>query len=450
MPPTKTRTDPLRLRNQCLDALHELFPEADVGDLRYRINSKFQEHAELSEQLKMLLEHSQMGRKLKKRAGNNEILQPWEMFRSNEYIKAVEYHLRKEFKSLSKSTILGVMAENNNHFTKSRMVLIDINRKSWRHKITSWIFLRPKLEEPRAIPKLGLTGCKELDEELWELGAPSRKEQAASDLAIAIAMNEKQYEQHGALLECECCFGDYTFESMVACCYGHLFCHNCVFNAAKEGVYGQTTSLMREKGTLRCLSSVADPPCDRHVPLDLVSQALPAEILRAMEDKFMEDDIIHSGLPIAKCPFCMYAETDEVPGWAVRRGAAYTTVALALFIASANFLLVLLLALAALSALSYIYLLEVVSAPNALYFEQILSKLINRAVKQKHEKMRGQVFQCRNGSETCGRKSCRSCGKEWKAFHKCFENEEEALRICVENAMAVAIKRTVSIPHGLI
>ena len=93
MPPTETRTDPLRLRNQCLDALHELFPEADVGDLRYRINSKFQENTELSEQLKMLLEQSQMGRKLKKRAGNSETLQPWEMFRSDEYVKAVEYHL---------------------------------------------------------------------------------------------------------------------------------------------------------------------------------------------------------------------------------------------------------------------------------------------------------------------------------------------------------------------
>ncbi|KAK6533863.1 hypothetical protein TWF281_005213 [Arthrobotrys megalospora] len=442
MPPTKTRADPLHSRNQCLDALHELFPEADVGDLRYRINSKFQEHVELSEQLKMLLEQSQMGRKLKKRVGNTEALQPWEMFRSSEYVKAVEYHLRKEFKNLSRSTILGVMAENNNHFIKSRTVLIDINRKSWRHKITSWIFLRPKSEEPKAIPKLGPTGCKELDDELWELGAPGRKEQAASDFALAIAMNEKEYEAVGALLECECCFGDYAFETMVACCDGHLFCHTCILNAAKEGVYGQTTSLMREKATIRCLSSVADPPCTGYVPLALVSQALPADILRAMEDKFTEDDITHCGLPIAKCPFCMYAETDEVPDWVVRKGAAYATIALALFIASANFLLVFLPALAALFALSYVYLLEVVSAPGTLYFEQVVSKLVNRAVKQKHEKIRGQMFQCRNDSEVCGRKSCRNCGKEWKAFHKCFENEEEALRICVENAMAAAIKRT--------
>ncbi|KAF3281681.1 hypothetical protein TWF970_002227 [Orbilia oligospora] len=442
MPPTKTRAESLMLQNQCLDALHELFPEADVGDLRYRINSKFQEHAELSEQLKMLLEHSQMGRKLKKRIGNNETLQPWEMFRSSEYIKAVEYHLRKEFKSLSRSTILGVMAENNNHFTKSRMVLIDINRKSWRHKITSWIFLRPKPEEPRAIPKLGPTGCAELDEELWELNAPSRKEQAASDLALARVVNEREYKECDALLECECCFGDYAFETMVACCFGHLFCHSCVFNAVNEGIYGQTTSLMRERGTIRCLSSVADPPCDQHVPLDLVLQALPVETIRAMEDRFIEDDIIHSGLPIAKCPFCMYAETDEVPDWTVRKGATYTTIALGLFVASANFLLVLFLAFAVLFALSYIYLLEVVSAPNALYFEHVISTLINRAVKQKHEKTRGQVFQCKNDSETCGRKSCRSCRKEWRAFHKCFENEEEALRICVENAMAAAIKRT--------
>ncbi|KAF3922958.1 hypothetical protein ABW20_dc0102014 [Dactylellina cionopaga] len=439
----KTPNAPLATRNRCLEALHEIFPEADVVDLRYLIvNSKFQEHVELPEQLKMLLEQSQMGRKLKTRPGNKEDLQLSERFRSQEYIKAVESNLRKEFKNLSRSTILAVMAENNNHYMNSRTILIEINKKSWRHKIASWIFLRPKSEEPKAIPKLGPTGCKELDEELWELGQSGRVEQVASDLALAQSLNEKQYEETGGLLECECCFGDYAFEMMAACCRGHLFCHVCVTNAAKEGVYGQTTSLIKEKGSIRCLSSIADPPCDSHMPLDLVAQALPEDILRAMEDKFTEDDVTHCGLPIAKCPFCMYAEVDEIPCWTIRRGAAYTSAALVLFLASANFWVVLVPALAALLAVGYIYLFEVFSARETLYIEVVLSGLLTQAVKKRYEMARGQMFQCRNSSSVCRRKSCRNCGKEWKAFHKCFENEEEALRLCVENAMAAAIKRT--------
>ncbi|KAK6337712.1 hypothetical protein TWF696_001195 [Orbilia brochopaga] len=431
----------LRMRNQCLETLHEIFPDADPGDLRYRINSKFQERIELSEQLKMLLEQSQMGRKLKHNVGNNGTLQPWARFRSNEYIKAVESNLRKEFKSLSRSTILAVMAENNNHYMKSRAILIDINKKSWRSKIASWLSLRPKSEEPRAMPRIVATGCKELDDELWELGHADRARQASSDLAIAQDLNEKQYEEAGALLECECCFGDYAFEMMSACCHGHLFCHTCVVNAAKEGVYGQTTSLVKEKGSLRCLSSVADPPCDGYIPLDLVSQALPEEMFRAMEDKFTEDDLAHCGLPMAKCPFCMYAEADEIPTWAVRKGAAYATAALAFILLSASPSIVLIPATAMLLALCYIYMFEVISAHQTVYLEDILLDLTKRAVKQQFEKQREQMFQCRNPT-VCGKKSCRDCGKEWKPFHKCFENEEEALRLCVENAMAAAIKRT--------
>ncbi|EPS40818.1 hypothetical protein H072_5298 [Dactylellina haptotyla CBS 200.50] len=432
---------PRATKNQCLETLHEIFPDADVADLRYRINSKFQEHVELSEQLKTLLEQSQMGRKLKLRAGNVELLKPWEKFRSKEYVRAVEYNLRKDFKNLSRSTILAVMAENNNNYSKSRAILFDINRKSWRSKITSWIFLRPKSEEPKAIPKPGPTGCKELDDELWELGKNVRTEQATFDLAIAQQLNEKQYEETGALLECECCFGDYAFEMMAACCHGHLFCHTCVTNAAKEGIYGQTTSLVKEKGSIRCLSSIADPPCDGYLPLDLVAQSLPEEILRALEDKFTDDNITHCGLPIAKCPFCMYAEVDEVPPWALCKGTVYTSMAITLFLASASLWFVLVPMLAGLLAVGYIYIFEVVSAHEALYVEAMLAKLMARAVKKQYEIKRGQMFQCRN-SALCGKKSCRDCGKEWKAFHKCFENEEEALRLCVENAMAAAIKRT--------
>jgi hypothetical protein len=58
-------------------------------------------------------------------------------------------------------------------------------------------------------------------------------------------------------------------------------------------------------------------------------------------------------------------------------------------------------------------------------------------------KRRGNVFKCQNPD--CGKTSCLSCNRESRPFHKCYEREQDSLRLFVEKAMADAVKRTVSI-----
>lgn len=56
---------------------------------------------------------------------------------------------------------------------------------------------------------------------------------------------------------------------------------------------------------------------------------------------------------------------------------------------------------------------------------------------------RGNVFKCQNPE--CRKTSCLLCSRESKPFHKCYEREQDSLRLFVEKAMADAVKRTVSI-----
>lgn len=58
-------------------------------------------------------------------------------------------------------------------------------------------------------------------------------------------------------------------------------------------------------------------------------------------------------------------------------------------------------------------------------------------------KRRGNVFKCQNPE--CRKISCLLCNRESKPFHKCYEREQDSLRLFVEKAMADAVKRTVSI-----
>ena len=118
------------------------------------------------------------------------------------------------------------------------------------------------------------------------------------DRKLAFLMNEKEYEDEGQKIECGCCFGEVTFEAMVQCLDGHLFCADCLKNYAKEAVYGSA------KAMLMCMTD----GCESTFPVSQLQKALPVHILTKYEDRMQEESLLLAEMEdLVRCPSCDYA-----------------------------------------------------------------------------------------------------------------------------------------------
>ncbi|RPA92125.1 hypothetical protein L873DRAFT_1831224 [Choiromyces venosus 120613-1] len=426
--------------NQAIEILNELFPNVDVDEFRHML-STFSEESRLHVITENLLKKSKDGRV------QSRVVEPWEKFRSEAYIVAAKNVLYKEFKGLAHSTIKAVMAENNFDYARSRLTLMDIAGKSWRFSVTN--FFRGARSVIPSEPTVTATGCKELDAELFALGKPTRDRQVDEDLKIAKLLNEAEHAAASELVECECCFGDYPWTEIASCSDGHFFCHQCLLRSVQEGLYGQGRNLLGEVCSIRCLSCSASPPCTAFVPHELLSVILPPDVLQSLEDKTAAESLERSGLDLARCPFCAYAEVVALEEYRIKRSAkvALLVSVLVLFsIVSLPFVAFLVL------FFTMIFMLGSPPMPretsNAIQWILSLTtfrECVEKSIIRIQRKRRGNFFRC--GNVRCARDSCLECGREWAPFHKCYEKEEDSVRIYVEKAMADAIKRTCPVCH---
>ncbi len=390
-----------------------------------------------------------------------------EKFRSVEYKKAVKAITYHEFKGLSKSTINAVLAEFNHSYTLARPTLVTLSSKSWRFSISS-IFLRRKTTisqeaehhplvvwqstgQGSIVPTLRSTGSAELDKELYEalivpIQQRTRTELEEKDHILALELNNSEAEENEALHDCECCFTSTTFEELSACnAGGHFICFQCVRHSVNEAVFGQgwQRNIDLDAGTLRCVAAMSDD-CNGCVPQELVRRAFSFEksgqdVLRKLDERLTEDSLLKTNLPLIRCPFCSYAEVDELylpetqRSWRLKRmgpSSIYTFVILILGVGMIPFLL------PAFVLFSFLFLLISSKQTFGDYATTHFTNSVTRLRRKRH----GLKFICRN--EACGRGSCISCQKAWSDIHICHESSLLALRTQVELAMSLAIKRT--------
>lgn len=350
----------------------------------------------------------------------------------------------KEFKGLAKSTIKAVMAENNSDYSRSRQTLSEIASKSWRFSFTN--FFRRAAIPPE--PPVVATGCEELDTELFALSKGSREKQIFEDRNIAQLLNEAEHAAASELVECECCYGDYPWDEIAACSEGHFFCHGCLLKSVQEGLYGQGRNLVGEMCSVRCLSSSATPPCEAFVSQDLLEAVLPGDVFQHLEEKAATESLDRSGLDLVRCPFCAYAEVVSPITYRLKRSATVFAIVASVVIGSLIPLALGALLVAAGSvlfacAIQPLFPQNISRGVGEFLTAVSVQRRVERAAKRIGNRKRGALFKCANGR--CERESCIECGKEWAAFHKCFEKEEDSVRIFVEKAMADAVKRTVMI-----
>ncbi|KAH8592950.1 hypothetical protein B0O99DRAFT_516673 [Bisporella sp. PMI_857] len=479
--PIESEPPDLRDLNNSLAALAAIFPDVQVEVFREML-SNFAEESRLEVVTETLLKHKMTWVKGRYRVPSKDKpevarddgaesrghVSVEDKFRSPEYKKAVRTVTYHEFKGLSRSTINAVLAEFNHSYTLAHPTLVTLAAKSWRFSISSLFLRRKTVSSQEAehhplvvwqstgqgsiVPAVKSTGSAELDKELYDtLIAPIQTrlsmEREDKDRLLAVELNSKEAEANEALFDCECCFTAVTFEELTACDKsGHLLCFQCVKHSINESVFGQgwQRNIDFNNGTLRCVAAMSDD-CQGCIPRELVNRAFDddkagREIIQKLDERLVEDNLLKTNLPLIRCPFCSYAEVDElyVPEsqrqWRLSRriGASslYTLVILVLGVGAIPFLL------PAFLLLSFLFLL--VSSRRT--FGDYAVAQVNASVTRLRRKRHGLKFSCQ--SPTCGRSSCISCSKAWSDIHICHESSLLALRTQVELAMSQAIKRT--------
>ncbi|RPA87507.1 hypothetical protein BJ508DRAFT_410273 [Ascobolus immersus RN42] len=421
--------------NEALNHLNDIFPDVDIDVLRQML-STFSEESKLQIVTEALLRDDckeAKGRRGKPRVGP---LQRWERFRSEEYKETVYGLLKIEFKGLPKSSIQAVLAENNYDYRRSKATLQTVASRSWRFSIST--FFRRRKPDPIASVTAPNTGCAELDSEIVELLQPIREQQIAEDNRLSQLLDEAEHAAASELVECETCYGDVTWNRTGCCSEGHFVCYDCLTRAVQQGIYGQGMDLVAEKGSIRCMSA-ASGGCEAVIPRDILERALPQATITALDAKFVAESLDRCKLPLVRCPFCSYGESDELDYYRFRR-APLTILKIILAVTVVG--PIPFIGLIALLLLTFLFLLPMLteSTPKAGTFTHKMRGVLEDSVHRIQRKRRGQRFVCQ--SEQCGKASCLDCQKDWFPFHKCYEDELDGARIYVERAMAEAVKRT--------
>ncbi|KKY21999.1 putative ring finger protein [Diplodia seriata] len=392
-----------------------------------------------------------------------------ERFRNESYKLAVKEALYQEFKGLSHSTIRAVLAECNYSYTQARPTLLALVTKSWRFSVTSFFTRRkpPSAQDhplvawqkpdPRTggalVPRLMLTKSAELNKELYDtLIAPllvkQNEERMVQDRALAEQLNEEEAEAAGEMYDCECCFTPSAFEHMSACDQnGHWICFRCIRFSMNEALYGQgwARSVNTDRLTLNCIAPVSEGQCHGCLPQHSVMRALAEErdgeaTFRKFEERTVTDSLRKSDLPFIQCPFCAYAEVDDVTmpllSWK-RRSRRF----LGIWIVSAAHFLYLkpiYFLVRFLSLFSFFFVTLNYLLPSRFRIDLLSPVLSSR--QRVARRRRGLRFTC--AAPACGRASCLACHKAWRDPHVCHESALASLRTHVENAVSNAVKRT--------
>ena len=468
--------------NNSLVALAAIFPDVQVEVFREMLSS-FDGESRLAVVTETLLKHKMKWARGRYRVMGNEKAQTVrpnaakpddtetvpveEQFRSAEYKKAVKAVTYQEFKCLSRSTINAVLAEHNHSYTLARPTLVVLSSKSWRFSISS-IFMRRKSTlstdtehhplvvwqstgHGSIIPSLKSTGSAELDRELFlSLVLPLQKrslaERVAKDHELALEINMQQAEETNSLNDCECCFTSSPFEQLAACNEGgHFACYLCIRHAVNEAVFGQgwARNIDASTSSLRCLAPMSDDcrGCisEEHIRRAFADDKGGEDILRKLDERLVEDSLLKSQMPLIRCPFCSYAEVDDLYLPEPRRSlriklkgnlSLYTVMILIFGAGMIPFLLPLYL------LFSFLFLI----GSYGQSFSDFANKQLNASITRMRRRRHGLKLTCQN--PRCRRPSCMSCSKAWTDIHICHESSLLSLRTQVELAMSLAIKRT--------
>ncbi|QSL67159.1 hypothetical protein MERGE_001548 [Pneumocystis wakefieldiae] len=286
-------------KNAKLDILNQIFPNIDVECLRNELIQKDDTYLlkSIESLLNIDIESTGVSRlKIGK-------IEPWQRFRSYEYISSVRFQLISEFPDVPSSTINAVMVENNNDYYRSKTVLSRMQGERWWKSLVS--FVRKKRS------RLSHVVCEELSTEMLNLEKNRRDQIVMKDFEHAVQLNWQEYYDKGLLIECGCCFSEYAWETLTYCSEGHIVCKKCLEKTVQEGIYGQGN--LRGQLRIKCIFSNIETVCTGFYSEDTLKNSLPSDLFKAYEDSLKFRCIFDNSCQnLVTCPFCGYAEFIDV------------------------------------------------------------------------------------------------------------------------------------------
>ncbi|RMZ86590.1 hypothetical protein DV736_g6184, partial [Chaetothyriales sp. CBS 134916] len=452
-PPLPDEDPPTEALNNDLAVLADYFPDVQIEVLR-ELLKRFDGDSRLAVSIEQLYKYKlewARGRLQNPPRDPGEPVPPEQQFRNFRYVIETTKLLKNEFSSIKADALGAVMAETNNSYSKARPILCDLhNTTTWNVLVAALGLKRKKTVEdiPSVLldkgkldsrtPRLLATRSPELNTELNKLFLQLHNHRTATDLEaaslqLAQSLNQEEAEMAGSLFECQVCFNDVPFEEVTSCtAEAHFTCLDCVRRTVSEAIFGQgwAQSIRASMGTVNCLAA---SDCPGIIPQPLVRRSVLAqksgnEAWCKFEARLASDSLTKSALPTVTCPFCPYAEADNLHTTATARTLKWR------------------FQLPSLPTIPFILLLELLPTifllliPVAILFPTTLVQAFYAALASLSTKQRTSRFTCLNPS--CGRKSCLKCSKAWHDPHICHEPLILSLRKTVEAARTAAVKRT--------
>ncbi|KAJ3429939.1 e3 ubiquitin-protein ligase [Anaeramoeba flamelloides] len=206
---------------------------------------------------------------------------------NKKYIEQCFRYLKNEFLFLNAGQIKNVMKKNKNRYVPSYKELENKKPSMWNKK------------QKRNRVKIGLDNfCDRMQQEIKFIKEEKRKVDERKDFEFAEKLNDQEYEDMGAKLNCMCCYVPVTFEKMVSCKGGHLFCVDCLHNLVKHAI-GQRKKEIKCPGVEKCEFGFSK---------EMIQKAVPEKTWDLFERLVQESEIKSAGIEnLKKCPNCDYA-----------------------------------------------------------------------------------------------------------------------------------------------
>ncbi|KAJ6236318.1 e3 ubiquitin-protein ligase [Anaeramoeba flamelloides] len=141
-----------------------------------------------------------------------------------------------------------------------------------------------------------------LDERLgYEIKAHQikyKEEMEKNDLELAKKIFNDVNQIKDEKMNCGCCYTTHSFENMVSCKAGHLFCKNCLHSLVK-------TEIGKGSGVIKCPSF---EKCNGGFSIEMINKAVPEKTWSLFERLVQQSEINKAGIEnLKKCPHCNYA-----------------------------------------------------------------------------------------------------------------------------------------------